>query len=423
MPDDSEESRDDSSSEPTVARDDASPKSPFRNRRRLVALSFLVLIFLIMIPIGQVAFSLKKDYDNPYTRTDVTKLLPVALGVEGSKDRPSANQSKLLKAESRLLSGNFELDRRRFDRAEKLFREALDSLLVYPGKENILTYMAYSRLARSLEEQDKNVEAEAAYRSALKCAEKTFGPEHRNVAESLRSIAYILSKQKRYGEAKAMYLRALDMDKKGLGDDNLDVAYDLGCIGEMCFKLKEYGAAIDWFRKALPIYQKERGELHPSFTWIAEDLGRALFESGQYNESAEWFESVSKSATTILGASHKDSCRMLAWHAWASAYGDKKDAAFESARKLKAILLKKNVSELDNVDDSLESDADVFVILNSPQEAEDLYEKLLKLQEQRYGAKSPLLCKVLTSLKECNSKIGNKGLANHYADRAKEACR
>lgn len=442
--------------------------------RHIVVLVLLGIVLLITIPVSQFALDTKKRYDNEYTRVDVLRMLPLALGMEEAEDggasgddgasgsdasanggasergasgddgasgsgasasngtsskefassrrRMRQNQGTLIKAESRLLSGMFELDRHRYERAAELLTEAADNLLVYPGKKSHLTYLAYIDLGRALEKTNRSLEAKDAYKSALECAELYFGKEHQNVAEAKRSIAYILSKQNKREEARELYRQAYELDLKGLGADDLDVAYDAACIGEMEFRLKNYLSAIDWYQKSLPIYQKVRGAGHPSYAWVAENLGRAYYESADFEESARHFETVAKAVESSLGASHKDHCRLLAWHAWAATYAGDKPAAFESARRLKVLLGKKSDKELSDLAQTVESNADIFVLLNDHAEAEDLYLKLLRTQEATIGKESPALCRVLASLCECSERAGRIDAARQYLARAEKLC-
>jgi len=57
-------------------------------------------------------------------------------------------------------------------------------------------------------------------RKALDVAEKTFGPEHANVAESLDNLAVYLQAENKFEEAEKLYIRALGIIEKTFGPES-----------------------------------------------------------------------------------------------------------------------------------------------------------------------------------------------------------
>ena len=63
-------------------------------------------------------------------------------------------------------------------------------------------------------ETNRHAEAEPLCRRALAIDEKSFGPEHPDVALSLNNLATLLYAANRHAEAEPLYRRALAIDEK-----------------------------------------------------------------------------------------------------------------------------------------------------------------------------------------------------------------
>ena len=58
----------------------------------------------------------------------------------------------------------------------------------------------------------------------MTAAEKTFGPEHLNTAQSLNNLAFLYSDRGKYAEAEPLYKQSLAIREKDLGPNHPDVA-------------------------------------------------------------------------------------------------------------------------------------------------------------------------------------------------------
>ena len=81
--------------------------------------------------------------------------------------------------------------------------------------------------AVKLHRQGKSAEAIPIGQRALELAEKTFGPNHANVAKSLDTLARLYWDQRKYAEAEPLYKRSLAIREKALGPEHPDVANSL----------------------------------------------------------------------------------------------------------------------------------------------------------------------------------------------------
>ena len=68
-------------------------------------------------------------------------------------------------------------------------------------------------------------------RRALAIDEKSFGPDHADVATVLNNLAQLLQATGRFSEAEPMLRRALAIDEKSFGPDHPNMARDLRGFG------------------------------------------------------------------------------------------------------------------------------------------------------------------------------------------------
>ena len=78
-----------------------------------------------------------------------------------------------------------------------------------------------------LQATNRLAEAEPLMRRALAIDEKSFGPDHPNVASDLNNLALLLQATNRLAEAEPLYRRALAIDEKSFGPDHPNVANSL----------------------------------------------------------------------------------------------------------------------------------------------------------------------------------------------------
>ncbi|HIN64818.1 MAG TPA: tetratricopeptide repeat protein, partial [Candidatus Obscuribacterales bacterium] len=261
-------------------------------------------------------------------------------------------------------------------------------------------------------------EARKTLLRSLESAKAVYGAEHEAVAISLRELAFLTTREKNFAQAENYYKEALALDTKGLGPDHFDVAYDMSCVGEMLLLQKRYPEAIKYLSDSIARYKKARGEFHPSFLWVEESLGRAYYESQAYKESARQFEVVLAASDRLHGTPGKDYYRDLAWLGWSYFHDANPDRARIRARKLKEMLAQKSDSELSIMVDVMESNADLFMMLEDYDSAKTQFERVLSLQEKKYGPKAPQLRGVLLYLGQCYDKLGQADKAQEIYARA-----
>ena len=90
-------------------------------------------------------------------------------------------------------------------------------------------------------------------RRALAIDEKSFGPDHPNVAMSLNNLAVLLQATNRLAEAEPLMRRALAINEKSLGPEHPDVANSLNNLALLLAERDDWAAAAALGRRAKPI--------------------------------------------------------------------------------------------------------------------------------------------------------------------------
>ena len=131
---------------------------------------------------------------------------------------------------------------------------AIDERSYGPDHPNVAT--ALNNLAALLQATNRLAEAEPLYRRALAIDERSYGPDHPDVASRLNNLAALLQATNRLAEAEPLYRRALAIDERSYGPDHPDVASDLNNLAELLRATNRLAEAEPLYRRALAIDER-----------------------------------------------------------------------------------------------------------------------------------------------------------------------
>ena len=199
----------------------------------------------------------------------------------------------------------------RFDEAERVIREVLDTLRRVHGEEHPTTLSAHRSLGTVLYSQGRYEEAAAICRSVLEENRRRYGPTHQYTLTAMINLAKTLEGLGRLNEERELLARSLEHLRPELGDDHPST---IRCISELGFVLVNLGnlrEAEPLLREALETSRRVHGEEHPmtldcqaGLAQLKIRLGhlgdaeaelRAVLAArrrvqGEYNESTVWTE-------------------------------------------------------------------------------------------------------------------------------------
>ncbi len=122
--------------------------------------------------------------------------------------------------------------------------------------------------------------AEALLREALALRLRLLGPDHRDVAETLRFLGEVLFDEGRYDEAQDALVDALDTRRRAMGDDCEPVDRDLLEIAQLHLHRGNLAAAEPLLELALGRNRQRRGEDHWLNATLLSNLAEVAEERG-----------------------------------------------------------------------------------------------------------------------------------------------
>ncbi len=169
--------------------------------------------------------------------------------------------------------------------AEPLMRRALaiDEKSFGPDHPDVATDL--DNLAGLLQATNRLVEAEPLLRRALAIDEKSFGPDHPEVATDLNNLAQLLKATNRLDEAEPLMRCALAMGEKSFGPDHPIVAARLNNLAQLLKATNRTDEAEPMMRRALAIDEKNFGPDHPDVAIDLNNLAGLLKATNRLDEA------------------------------------------------------------------------------------------------------------------------------------------
>ncbi len=178
------------------------------------------------------------------------------------------------------------------------------------GAEHALTASGWSNLGNVRYLQGKFAEAETSHRRALAIREKVLGSGHPDTATSLNNLANVLFEQGKderssgaeqraraqageriqaVSEVEGLYRRALSIQERSLGPDHPQLANTLNNLAAMLDQQGKFTESEPLQRRALAILEKGLGPLHPDTAATLTTLAVSLDRQGKLVESEQTY--------------------------------------------------------------------------------------------------------------------------------------
>jgi tetratricopeptide (TPR) repeat protein len=144
-------------------------------------------------------------------------------------------------------------------------------------------------LAIQYASMDRYSEAEGQYLKAVETFQKTLGPGHLAVADSLYDLANLYHDWQKYSEAEPLYRQAIAIWKQVLGPDHPDVANGLHNLALAYEAQGQYAEAEPFYRQALEVSEKALKPDDPKLGILLQNYAR-LLRSMRRDEDARELE-------------------------------------------------------------------------------------------------------------------------------------
>jgi tetratricopeptide (TPR) repeat protein len=159
----------------------------------------------------------------------------------------------------------------------------------------------------------ENLESKIAYyRRALDIWERTLGPDHPLQAMSLNNLGLDLARQGKHEEARLHLERALEVWESALGPEHPFVDVALGNLGAQLLWQNEYDEARPYLERSLALREKEHGREHWEVANALTLLGYTWLGKGDLRQAQEHFARALPMAEKTHGSEHPDVAHALA---------------------------------------------------------------------------------------------------------------
>jgi eukaryotic-like serine/threonine-protein kinase len=146
--------------------------------------------------------------------------------------------------------------------------------------------------------------AEDSHRAALALRREHLGDRHERTGASLQNLALVLSAVDRGEEAEAAYREALEIYGEYFQEENTAVAIALNGLGRLLMERGEYGEAEPLLAEALRIQRIRLGPRHPNVALVLNDVAAARARQGDFAGAEESFREALSIREEVLGPDH-----------------------------------------------------------------------------------------------------------------------
>lgn len=244
------------------------------------------------------------------------------------------------------------------------------------------------------QEQGRFVEAESAFREALRGWEVLPTVPSEEVAATLNGLGNLLRVEGDYREAERLLRRAAAIEEKAGAPARLDLAFTLNSLGALYCNIREPSRATPLLERGLEIREQILGSNHPLITSSLDNLADALIQQQRLDQA----ETIYRRSLSLLENQSEHTLLAMTSSKLADLY-------FRKLRKLQqaeelywqALVAWKRAPEHDHpqIGLTLTGLAEVYLAQHRYAEAEPLLKQALEIQQTALGLDHPQVAKVL----------------------------
>ena len=169
-----------------------------------------------------------------------------------------------------------------------------------PPRRRVATSTTWRLLLKAT---NRLAEAEPLYRRALAIDERSYGPDHPDVAIRLNNLAELLQATNRLAEAEPLDRRALAIDERSYGPDHPDVAIDLNNLARCSrprtvWRRPSRSIAARWRSPSGRTARTTPTSLATSTTWRSCSRPRTVWRRPSRSIAARWRSTSGRTART-----------------------------------------------------------------------------------------------------------------------------
>ena len=263
---------------------------------------------LILIDLSELYRKESRYQDAEKCLLDATKILSAL-----STDHPELLQTQVKLA-------NIKCDLGQYSDARKLVESALKAQeVIFEGTENNHVANAQDCLGTILRQDGRYEEAQKTLEKALLTLQRALGPDHMDVATTMRHLAFVHEDQANFAEAEKLLIDSKGIIERNTGEDHPARATAATALAHLYLRENKLAEAEPLFKQSLDLSSKVLGEAHSVTATSAHDLGELYVKQGKFADAAIYLEKALNIDEKLYGANAPQVAADLT--ALATAYG------------------------------------------------------------------------------------------------------
>lgn len=308
----------------------------------------------------------------------------------------------------------------KFADAEAMARSLVAAARAGAGPDSLQAGQALDLLVDALVRGGKSADPESLdlARRSLAIKEALLGPEHPEVATSLRGLGRVFGDRGDYRAAASMYERAVAIHEAALGPNDPELARSLNALGLALKNLGEFDAALPPLERALAIRETRLGPDHAEVAGTLNNLANIHWAMGDYVKARSYVERAVSVWEKTYGQEHPYLAIALEGIGLLAAEMGDPQGAKPYAERALAISEKTLGPDHPRVGEQLFNLAELLATLGDAAGATASAERALRILEAAHGPDHPLVAYALKSLGRARVLAGHPEEARPLFERA-----
>lgn len=294
--------------------------------------------------------------------------------------------------------GSVLSERGEYENAEPLLRESLSLQRKLSGSDNPEISSVLDNLSWLLSQKGNYQEAESLLREELSVLRAHKGNESPEVATTMNNLAVLLNDKGKSEEAEQLYRQALAIQRKNYGDVHPEVSTTMYNLADILRQQARYSEAESLYQACLAIDRKVFGEQHHNVAFTLTSLGRLQRAEGHLDQAEESFRSALAIRVKSLGKNHPEVAYNLSDLGTIYLSQGKYDSAMALHRRALQILLMSLGPNNKDVPIQLDHIGRVMLAEGRLDSAEAYFRRSLRMERKMFGDRHRFVAATLLSL-------------------------
>jgi tetratricopeptide (TPR) repeat protein len=298
--------------------------------------------------------------------------------------------------ETRLKLGHFLRTLARWPEAETELRAALTEATAIGDSDFLVQSLAGIGLV--LQDTNRLAEAELFMRRALENAERSYTPDHPNIAICVSSLGLLLMHTNRMAEAEPLLRRALANSEESLGPNDSVVATHMDNLAQLLKATNRGSEAEPLMRRALVICEQGVASDDPDVAIRLNNLAQFLQDTNRLSEAEPLIRRALAIDEQSFGPDHPKVAIRLTNLASLLQSTNRLSEAESLLRHALSIFQENKGPTHPHVATTLNNLGILLMVTGRPAESESLMRRALSIDEQSFGPQHPSVAIHLNNL-------------------------